>query len=502
MCPRNDYVPPESVKFISQHHRANRCDSVEVGPSGIVQSSVQTSSFGLPRASVDKNNRDGQMNFVSLENSENLENHENHKKPQNTENFESSDDDYVFAPISDSMVNNCENSTAMQIPPIHLNAIRCSSMSTPKLATIDKNEEPTSAFPELCSKSKHWGSQNTDFNTPIISKNCKRMTPRTPNYISHRERADKLGKLPIPVMSGKPGGRKHAFHGEGTIHFDLLEDLILKKHPYENLNFKIIDCRYPYEFAAGHIKGAQNIYLEEQAIQELFENPEITNIQTPENAKNTSSQISSFNTLRPRLDHTILIFHCEFSSLRAPKMGNFVRNYDRKIHDYPELSFPTCVVLDRGFREFYNVKKDDSPYLFGKIGYIEQMDKKFVKEEKMYHQAVKKSKTKGKQRLNMAGKVPKIKQLRSMSQKMSQNMGHNLANKMKAKVASKMVSTTPKKPSNKMTNMESRKKRVLMAKTPEIRKTQNRVVKRRTIAKAQIDDKNLAPKGKRKRTKS
>lgn len=57
--------------------------------------------------------------------------------------------------------------------------------------------------------------------------------------------------------------------------------------------YKIVDCRYPYEFEGGHIRGATNIHTEE-GIQELINHP----VAEP----------------------TVLIFHCEFSSERGPKM--------------------------------------------------------------------------------------------------------------------------------------------------------------------------------------
>ena len=60
-------------------------------------------------------------------------------------------------------------------------------------------------------------------------------------------------------------------------------------------HFTIIDCRYPYEYQGGHIQGAVNIYTE-QGIQHFMET-------RPQSTKND-----------------ILIFHCEFSSHRGPKL--------------------------------------------------------------------------------------------------------------------------------------------------------------------------------------
>lgn len=65
-------------------------------------------------------------------------------------------------------------------------------------------------------------------------------------------------------------------------------------------SFRVIDCRYPYEFEGGHISGAINIYTKEQCLELLCEN------QLPMNST-------------PSKRH-ILVFHCEFSSERGPNL--------------------------------------------------------------------------------------------------------------------------------------------------------------------------------------
>lgn len=64
-------------------------------------------------------------------------------------------------------------------------------------------------------------------------------------------------------------------------------------------SFKIIDCRYPYEYEGGHIDGAVNVYNKDQCLELL-------------NKENTPSQ-------DPNKRH-ILVFHCEFSSVRGPNL--------------------------------------------------------------------------------------------------------------------------------------------------------------------------------------
>lgn len=68
-------------------------------------------------------------------------------------------------------------------------------------------------------------------------------------------------------------------------------------------SFKVIDCRYPYEFVGGHIHGAQNLYTHEQILTELV---------------NSKTDTPKLDSDEPK--HNIIVFHCEFSSERGPKL--------------------------------------------------------------------------------------------------------------------------------------------------------------------------------------
>lgn len=68
-------------------------------------------------------------------------------------------------------------------------------------------------------------------------------------------------------------------------------------------SFKVIDCRYPYEFEGGHIRGAHNLYTQEQIITELV------------NTKTELPKVVPDGQMR-----NIIVFHCEFSSERGPKL--------------------------------------------------------------------------------------------------------------------------------------------------------------------------------------
>ena len=49
----------------------------------------------------------------------------------------------------------------------------------------------------------------------------------------------------------------------------------------------------------------------------------------------------------------ILIFHCEFSSERGPRMCSFIRERDRASNDYPSLYYPEMYILKGGYKDFF-----------------------------------------------------------------------------------------------------------------------------------------------------
>ncbi|XP_053560299.1 M-phase inducer phosphatase 2 [Bombina bombina] len=94
----------------------------------------------------------------------------------------------------------------------------------------------------------------------------------------------------------------------------------------------IVDCRYPYEYEGGHIRGAVNLPLEHDVEGFLLTNPIV-----PVNEDK----------------RVIIIFHCEFSSERGPRMCRFVRKQDRMSNEYPNLNYPELYILKGGYKEFF-----------------------------------------------------------------------------------------------------------------------------------------------------
>ncbi|XP_065263612.1 M-phase inducer phosphatase 3-like [Emys orbicularis] len=123
--------------------------------------------------------------------------------------------------------------------------------------------------------------------------------------------------------------------------------------------YVVVDCRYPYEYAGGHIKGALNLYREEQLARWFLPDPLGT-------------------TPCPR--SSVLIFHCEFSSERGPRLCRSLRRMDRDANQYPELWYPELYVLRGGYKEFYQHFQD----LCEPQGYVHMRHKDFRAELRNY----------------------------------------------------------------------------------------------------------------------
>ncbi|KRZ55004.1 M-phase inducer phosphatase 1-B [Trichinella nativa] len=105
------------------------------------------------------------------------------------------------------------------------------------------------------------------------------------------------------------------------------------------MQFDIIDCRYPFEYDGGHIRGAVNIFEKQQLVNYLFVDEDLPSVVNKKK---------------------VLVFYCEFSQQRGPTMYRFLRNFDRTINRecYPNLYYPEIYLLDKGYNCFYKQYKD------------------------------------------------------------------------------------------------------------------------------------------------
>lgn len=149
-----------------------------------------------------------------------------------------------------------------------------------------------------------------------------------------REQTDKTGDGKFPLCLPTTPGNVQDLH---TITPQTLSDLLQGVYKDTVQSFRIIDCRYPYEYAGGHIKGAENIFTEEGILHLLHQKKGHT-----EN------------------ERSLLIFHCEFSSERGPRKYRFLRNKDRQLNKdkYPNLNHPEVYLLHGGYKAFYQSYKE------------------------------------------------------------------------------------------------------------------------------------------------
>lgn len=115
-------------------------------------------------------------------------------------------------------------------------------------------------------------------------------------------------------------------------------------HEYKKI--LILDARFPYEYRGGHIQSSRNVTSQAcfKSIFDLYSKKDVC-----------------------------VICHCEYSKDRGPLLYTSLRNHDRLINIYPNLSIPEMYVLHGGYKDFY----EQYPELcFG--GYTKMRDKEFV----------------------------------------------------------------------------------------------------------------------------
>lgn len=116
---------------------------------------------------------------------------------------------------------------------------------------------------------------------------------------------------------------------------DLLKSILIGEREFPKNSVVIIDTRHKFEYCGGHINGAVK-----------FSGP------------NCIEDFYSRNLEKGK--DMVIIFHCEFSSARAPKLFRHMRNLDRQRHIevYPALAFPHMYILHGGYKAFFDLHSD------------------------------------------------------------------------------------------------------------------------------------------------
>eukprot|EP01016_Furgasonia_blochmanni_P008251 TRINITY_DN13326_c0_g1_i1.p1 TRINITY_DN13326_c0_g1~~TRINITY_DN13326_c0_g1_i1.p1 ORF type:complete len:280 (+),score=66.78 TRINITY_DN13326_c0_g1_i1:65-904(+) len=142
-----------------------------------------------------------------------------------------------------------------------------------------------------------------------------------------------------------------------TITADTLNRL-LSPEWQDKFRVLIIDCRFTYEHKGGHIKGAINIRKPNELERLFISKPEnlmsedyLDFIRTTGDIENKEGKIFTIPTNSLDIPN-IIIFHCEFSQKRGPKMYRHLRKLDRQNNEYPNLTYPDIYLLEGGYNKF------------------------------------------------------------------------------------------------------------------------------------------------------
>ncbi|TDL27605.1 hypothetical protein BD410DRAFT_713840 [Rickenella mellea] len=152
--------------------------------------------------------------------------------------------------------------------------------------------------------------------------------------------------------AGLPGFGDNEAHGkilpchrvseDGLMRIDCgtLNSLLDGKFDSQIAEYHVIDCRFDYEYAGGHIPGAININTTTE-IEEFF--------------LGSGRPGSSPGCSGDGVKKTVLVFHCEFSAKRAPTFAKHLRSKDRAMHNhlYPKILYPEVYILSGGYCQYF-----------------------------------------------------------------------------------------------------------------------------------------------------
>ncbi|CAB3408835.1 unnamed protein product [Caenorhabditis bovis] len=134
--------------------------------------------------------------------------------------------------------------------------------------------------------------------------------------------------------------------------------------------FVIVDCRYPYEYKGGHIKGAVNIHKPTDLEAFFF----------PHDPANVICK-------------KIPIFYCEYSQKRGPAMAHLLRSLDRVRNElkYPHVEYPEMYLLDHGYKTLWSV--EECREICEPCDYVAMLDARHSSSLKLYRGASHRSTT-------------------------------------------------------------------------------------------------------------
>lgn len=114
----------------------------------------------------------------------------------------------------------------------------------------------------------------------------------------------------------------------------------------------IIDCRFRYEYNGGHIHDAINVH-DKEAVERMFFQGGIFKGGKRDVPVPSESGKPDVNGTSKKV---VIVFHCEYSAMRAPAVAKHLREQDRHLNMtyYPALHYPEIYILEGGYAKYHS----------------------------------------------------------------------------------------------------------------------------------------------------
>lgn len=129
----------------------------------------------------------------------------------------------------------------------------------------------------------------------------------------------------------------------------------------------VLDCRYEYEYAGGHIRGAVSVTppnVVERVHKLLFKKYPRLNERTSD-----TCMVKESSSL-------LILVYCEFSSQRGPLMYSIIKAMDRSFFKYPWVKYRNLFLIKGGYEMFFKRHPD----MCTPCGYVEMKREGFEDE--------------------------------------------------------------------------------------------------------------------------
>lgn len=189
---------------------------------------------------------------------------------------------------------------------------------------------------------------------------------------------------------------------------DTMACLLQGQYDDQIAGYTVVDCRFPYEFQGGAVKGAVNLSCPQEVLSHLL---------TPGEGMHATQPLPARQTSMVTGKKHVLIFHCEFSAKRGPTLARALRAADRdraKVQDYPACHFPELYILAGGYSAFFHIH----PGHCYPQAYVPMDDPRFIQQRDAHMDLF---------RRNIPGPGLRGKQLRPMPQASEGSDGSPLA---------------------------------------------------------------------------